>query len=145
VWVILTGKPPWLIALFFVTDLSTVYLIAASPRLVAEWWQTSSFTRVLMLNGTRDEQHAILTIHSTGHYLLKKSWIRPEGQTGIVGLGEPGRFVQSGSDFELTSYHGVRRTLIRQDDGIYAVQDEEIKDPGLLNYSLDGWKMKPEK
>jgi hypothetical protein len=140
-WVIFAHESPWLIAVFWIADLGTLAFLAASPRLISEWWQTSSFTKTLTLTGNRDEQDAILTIHSTGHYLLKKSWRRPPGQAGIVGLGEPGRFTQNGNDFELTSHVGLRRLLKRTATNAYAVQEDEIRDANLVNYSLNGWEL----
>ena len=65
-WVILAHKSPWLIALFWITDLGTVALLAASPRLISEWWKTSTLTRILTLKGTWDEQDAILTEEPRG-------------------------------------------------------------------------------
>ena len=142
IWVLLAHKALWMIALFWVTDLGTVAFLAASPRLIAEWWRTSSFTRILMLNGTHDEQKAVLTLHSTGHYLLKKFWSRPPGQIGIVGLSEPGTFTHNGSEFVLISHVGLRRILKTAESGAYHVDEDNIRDPKLLNYSLNGWILK---
>lgn len=141
-WVISADKPLWMIAIAWVADIGTLAFLAASPKLFRDWWRTSSFTRVLVLNGTKGNQSAILTFHSTGHYLLKKSWIRPCGQTGIVRLGEPGTFTQLGDRYELTSHAGLRRLLQKTDERAYRVEKEDLPKEELRDDSLRGWVLR---
>ncbi len=84
-WLLLTKKPLWLVPVVWVLDIGTLAFLAIGPRLIADWWRVSSFTKILTLRGARDIQTAIITLHSTGHYVLFKS-------CGIASLGEPGVF-----------------------------------------------------
>jgi hypothetical protein len=141
-WVIFAHRPLWVIAIVWVADIGTLAFLAVSPRLIRDWWNTSSFTRILALNGDQDNQSAIITLHSTGHYLLQKSWIRPPGQTGIVGLGEPGTFTQLNNRYELTSHVGLHRVLQKTDEKAYRVEEEELPKEELRDYSLSGWVLR---
>jgi hypothetical protein len=141
-WVVSAHKPLWIIAIVWGADIGTLAFLAASPKLLRDWWRTSSFTRFLALNGNKDNQSAFITLHSSGHYLLKKSWARPPGQTGIAGLGEPGTFSQLGDRYELTSHVGLRRLIQKTDEGAYRVEEEELPKEGLRDYSLIGWVLR---
>lgn len=141
-WVILAHKPLWFIVIFWVADIGTLAFLAVSPRLIKDWWHTSSLTRILALSGNQDAQSAIITLHSTGHYVLKKSWSRPSGQAGIVGLGEPGTFTRLDNRYALTSHVGLRRILRKMDETAYRVEEEELPREELRNYSLDGWVLR---
>jgi len=138
-WIISAHEPLWIIAAAWVADIGTLAFLAASPKLFKDWWRTSSFTRILALNGNKGNQSAIITFHSTGHYLLKKSWIRPPGQAGIVELGEPGTFTQLGDRYELISDVGLRRLLQKTEGGAYHVEKEDLPKVELRDYSLSGW------
>ncbi len=142
IWVVCAGKPLWLMAIAWGADIGTLAFLFVSPRLIKDWWQTSCFTRTLKLQGSQGEQSAIITFHSTGQYLLKKSWHRPRGQTGIAGLGEPGTSTQSGGEYQLTSHAGLRRTFRRTDQGAYVVE-EELPGDALRDYSLKQWVLSP--
>ena len=141
-WVIFAHKPLWFIAIVWSAHIGTLVFLAVSPQLIRDWWHTSSFTRILALNGNQDNQSAIITLHSTGHYLLKKSWSRPPGQTGIVGLGEPGTFTHLENRYELTSHVGLRRVLRKADETAYRVEEGELPKEELRNYSLSGWVLR---
>jgi len=141
-WGIFAHQPLWFIAIAWVADIGTLAFLAASPQLIRDWWHTSSYTRILALNGNEDNQRAIITLHSTGHYLLKKSWSREPGQTGIVGLGEPGTFTQLDNRYELTSHVGLRRVLRKTDQTAYRVEEEKLPTEELRNYSLSGWVLR---
>ncbi len=141
-WVILAHKPLWFVPVVWIVDIGTLAFLAVSPGLIADWWRTSSFTRILTLHGKQDGQSAIMTLHSSGHYVLKKSWSRPPGQTGIVGLGEPGTFTQAVNQYELTSHLGLYRILRKTDEGTYRVEENEPASVDLHEYSLNGWLLK---
>lgn len=138
-WVLVVQKPLWWIPLVWMADIGTMVFLLISPRLIADWWHTSSFTRVLTLRGEHDIQHAVITLHSSGHYLLKKSWRRPPGQIGIIALGEPGTFTQTENQYELTSYLGLHRILQKTPEGTYRVEEDTASNESLQNYSLHGW------
>jgi len=64
-WVILAHKALWFVAIAWVADIGTIAFLAVSPRLIRDCWHTSSFTRILSLNGSQDNQSAIITLHTT--------------------------------------------------------------------------------
>lgn len=111
-WVVLADEPIWWALVFWLTDLGTLAFLAVSPQLLRDWWRTSSFTRVLTLHGSHENQAAVISLHSTGHYLLRKSWSRPLGQAGVVGLGEPAhsRRLRMGMNLRRISVCGVSFT-----------------------------------
>lgn len=141
-WVFVEGHPLWTLLAVWGLDIGTLAFAAVLPRLLREYWNTSSFTRVLTLRGNSGIQNAIITLHSTGCYLLKKSWNRAEGEVGIVGLGEPGTFSADGDAFELTSHFGLKRKLVRTADSSYQVEEYWDGKPVSADYSLQGWLLK---
>jgi hypothetical protein len=143
IWAVVTDQSNWLVPIFWIGDLGTVAFLAVSPRLVRDWWRVSSFTRILTLHGSKDIQTAIITLHSTGHYLLKRSWNRLPGEIGIGGLGEPGTYIQAEGQYELTAHHGLRRILRKTDDGAYVVEEGPPPNASLQVYTLNGWLFSP--
>jgi hypothetical protein len=140
-WILLRDYSSWFILLVWLSDMGTVMFLAVLPWLIREWWRTSVFTRTMILHGTQGIQRAVITIHSSGRYLLKKSWDRPSSETGIVGLGEPGSFVADGEAVTLVSDHGLRRKLRRVTRDAYDVEEPEEDRPELRDYSLRGWRL----
>lgn len=141
-WVMVDHRPFWLIAVVWVADIGTLMFLAVSPRLVADWWRTSCFTKILTLRGSKGIQSAVITLHSSGHYLLKKSWNRPPGEIGILGLGEPGTYVCKDDNYELTAHHGLHRTLRKIDETTYRVEEDSPIKEELRNYTLNEWLLK---
>jgi tetratricopeptide (TPR) repeat protein len=45
-----------------------------APRMATEMWQTSRFTRVFRLVGSRENQSVEISFHKGGCYVLKKKW-----------------------------------------------------------------------
>jgi len=141
-WVLVGHRPLWLIPILWIADIGTLAFLAVAPRLIADWWRLSSFTRILTLSGKQGIESAIITLHSSGHYLLKKSWNRPPGEMGIVSLGEPGTFVHTDDHYELTAHHGMRRILRGIDETTYRVEENPPAKEELRDYSLDGWLLR---
>jgi hypothetical protein len=142
-WVILDSRPLWLIVIAWVLDIGTIAFLLVAPRLLREWWRTSRFTTKLILSGSEGIESATLTLHSGGHYLLRKAWNRPKDMPGIVGLGEPGTYVEDGSDYELTAHYGLRRHLhlfdARTSYTSFSVREEPSQNQDHRDYSLEGW------
>lgn len=138
-WGFLTQAPIWLVPVFWVADIGTLTFLAVAPGLIRGWWQISPFTRIATLEGSRDIESAVITLHSTGHYVLKKTWKRPAGEIGIVGLGEGGTFVRSVDGYELNADHGVHRALRETPNGAYAVEEIPPLTENQLAYALQGW------
>lgn len=142
IWVILAGKPFWFIAVVWVADIGTLAFFAVSPKLLIDYWRTSPFTKILTLTGSRENQTATVTLHSTGYYLLKKSWKRRTGEAGIVELAEPGTFTQTGDCYELISYTGLHRILRKRGTDAFLVEEEASENEGFRNYSLNQWMLR---
>ena len=138
-WVVLAHRPLWLLPIFWTADIGTLAFLAAGPQLIAEWWRVSRFTRIRTFPGSQDIQSAMLTLYSTGHYLLKKSCNRPPGQFGIVALGEHGTFTRRANQYELNSDDGVHRIFWKADDGTYHVEEDRLENSELQSHSLNGW------
>lgn len=140
-WILLRGYSGWFIPLAWLLDIGTLVFLSVLPRLIREWWQTSVFTRTMILRGTQGIQRAEITIHRGGRYLLTKTWNRPRDELGIVGLGEPGSFVAEGETLTLVSDHGLRRELRRVARSAYDVDEPEEDCPQFQDYSLRGWRL----
>lgn len=134
-WVVLSHYPFWLIPVVWVGDIGTMAFLIISPRLISEWWDTCSYTRILNLHGINENQSAQLSFHATGRYLLRKKWQRPPDEVGIVSLGELGSFTRAQDLLEMKADHGVvatprscfRRSLPRERG-----QRGRRRAPGLL-------------
>ncbi|MBB6559999.1 hypothetical protein HNP48_002671 [Acidovorax soli] len=137
-WLWQQGARGWTFALPWVLDIGTVMFLYVLPRLVAEEWRTSRFTRVLALTGSQGVAQVRISLHSGGHYLLKKRWNRAPGELGTIALSEPGTYVQGAAgSLELRSHAGkVRRLALDADHGYL------VSDPGDAgDRSLDGWRL----
>ncbi len=140
-WVLLAGHSRWLLPAAWIVDVGTLYLLVLAPKLIAEGWRTSPFTTILALRGTQGDQCATLTLHAKGHYLLRKKWNRPQGQTGILQLGEPGTYTQCDNRFDLVSFMGLRRMLRKTKDGSFFVEEPNPVPPNAQSYSLKDWTL----
>lgn len=137
-WLWLQGVQDWTFALPWVLDIGTVLFLFVLPRLVADAWRTSRFTRVLAVAGSQGIESVDISFHSGGHYLLKKRWNRAPGELGTIALSEPGTYVQGAAgSLELRSHAGkVRRLALDADHGY------QVSDPGDAgDRSLDGWRL----
>lgn len=135
-WLWQQGAGGWVLALPWVLDIGTVVFLPMLPPLVAEAWRTSRFTRVQALTGSQGVAQVHISLHSGGHYLLKKRWTRAPGEPGTIALSEPGTYVQGATgSLELRSHAGkVRRLALDTDHGY------QVYDPGDAgDRSLDGW------
>lgn len=140
--IVAQDKLLWLIPIVWIADLGTVAFLCATPRLIAEWWTVSRFTQIRRLQGHNGNQMAVLTLHSTGQYLLKKTWQRLPGELGILALGEPGTFTPTKDGYRLVAHHGLRRTLRDEGSGTYVVEEEDVSQAAQPNHSLDHWHLK---
>lgn len=128
----------WIFALPWVLDIGTVLFLFMLPRLVAEAWQTSRFTRALALIGSQGIEHVQISFHAGGHYLLLKRWTRAQRELGTVALSEAGSYTHGAANsLELCSHTGRVRRLALDVDNWYLVSD--LGDPG--DRSLDGWRL----
>lgn len=138
-WVVLSHHPWWLVPLVWVGDIGTMAFLLLSPKLISQWWDTCSYTRVLSFHGTYENQSARITFHSTGRYLLHKDWRRSPNECGIVSLGELGVYSQTQEAFEMKADQGWLRHLSPLPDGHFQVfEDRELAEKHP-DYSLFGW------
>lgn len=140
-WILLSDRSLWLVPAAWLVDIGTIYTLILAPRLFSEWWRTSSFTRIMTLKGERENQTAALSLHSKGHYLLRKEWKREPGEPGTVSLGEPGTYSGERNRYELISFHGVKRVLLLNTSGCFKVEEEPFEQPLMENYSLKDWTL----
>jgi hypothetical protein len=138
-WAWLTHKRWWWCVFLVAANLGTVVFMVAAPRLVAEWWRTSRFTRLLTLLGRSGNAQATLSLHRHGHYRLKKEWTRAPGEIGVVMLGEPGTYTDTAAAILLRSWNGNTRCLQRSCDG-YVVAEETLPGPASADHAVAGWK-----
>ncbi len=138
-WIMLSGHRWYFVPLVWALDPGTLVLLIYTPKLVREWWQTCSYTEILRLHSEKDKQKAILTLHSTGHYCLKKTWRRKPFELGIRSLGEPGEFRETADGYTLTSFHGIQRKLTRSGGSGFLASELKPLAETRSDYSLDGW------
>lgn len=112
--ILLNDLSLWLIPIAWVTDLGTLVVLWSLPAIIRQEWKTSRYTCVLRLKGSEENAHAVLTFHSSGKYLLRKRWVRPKGEEGIVGMGELGTYVEAVDGFTLRSDEQVDRSVVRE-------------------------------
>jgi hypothetical protein len=117
------------------------WMLISLPLLLKDWWQISLFTRILKLHGKKDVQTVELTLHSTGRYLLKKKWERRPNELGIVGLGELGAAVRTGTGFRLTADQGWIRDLEQGADGSFSVSECVADKTVLPDHSIGDWRL----
>jgi hypothetical protein len=111
--IVLNDLPLWLIPIAWITDLGTLVFLWYLPAIVREEWKTSRFTRVLRIKGSEGNAQAVLTFHTSGRYLLRKQWVRPKGEQGIIGMGELGTYTEVEGGFTLISEQ-VDRSVVRE-------------------------------
>ena len=143
-WIVIGEWPRSLIPIVWFLDVGTLAFLFVTPRLFRHWWQTSSFTKRLTLQGSIGIETATITLHRGSHYLLKKNWNRPPGTLGIGSLGEFGTYVEIDNGYELKAHHGLRRVLRSISDQAsersFSVSEDS---PSKENAnSLEGWILK---
>jgi len=135
---LLAKEPLWTLLLPWILDIGTIAFLIAMPAITIDWWQTSSFTLANTLSGKQDNQAAVITLHKTGKYHLRKHWQRPVGEFGVTSLGELGNFVMGETDIQLHCDNGWSRTLKRKANNQYVVEET---DNAHADYSLQGWTL----
>ncbi|MEW5803638.1 MAG: hypothetical protein AB1847_16210 [bacterium] len=101
--------------------------------------------KVMLLIGNYDKQTAILSLHRTGSYKLKKNWKRNPGELGIISLGELGHFQILHDEIFLESDSGQRRVLKKQKHKSYKVSESAEIGENQPDYSLQEWVFEEEK
>jgi len=142
-WASQTHRPIWWLAVIVASDLGTMALLIASPRLIGEWWGASSFTRLRELTARRGNERVTLSLHRRGWYCLRKAWDRQAGEYGVIRLGEVGAYTETPTGVSLTSTDGVHRRLeIRK--GVYVVGEETLPGEDWADHALLGWELDKE-
>ena len=139
VWVFKSAKPGWLYLVVWFSDVGTIGLVIVGRRLILQWWDTCSVTKVLELHGSKETELATLSLHSTGRYYLRKKWQRPAGEIGIMGLGERGSFIKSDDGFRITADSGWVRELVCTVEGKFRVFEDENVAQSHADYAIADW------
>jgi hypothetical protein len=130
-WLLARGEPGWALVVPWLADLGTLFFLVALPRLARDAWQTSRFTRLLLLSGEHSDARVELSLHRGGHYVLRKHW-NPEAPlhaaTGYrpASMSEPGLCEEVPGGWRLTSHAGRVRLLLRGEGPGYAVRDRAV-------------------
>lgn len=96
------------------------------------WWDTCVFTRELRLRGSRGNETAILSLHSTGRYRLRK-------RSGATAVDEVGSFTRRYENFNLTADAGWLRRLVALDGGGYRVLENDV----AADHVIEDWVLEP--
>lgn len=139
IWIISSHSHLWLVLIAWICDIGTIAFMIASPRLILDWWNTCSFTRILNLHSSYGIQRAKLSFHSTGRYFLHKEWHHPPGEYGTISVGDGGHFVRKGDVIEMTSDWGWSRKIHLISDNCFKVIEEiNVRDKNP-DYSISNW------
>jgi hypothetical protein len=125
-WVVSAHKPLWAIPLVWVCDVGTMAFLWVSPRLFSDLWQTSFFTRVAAFEGTEGLQSAVISIHSSGRYLLEKKWRRQPGDLGVSASREVGNVSKHEGTYLLKADNGWSRTLRPAPEGFLQCVEDQL-------------------
>jgi hypothetical protein len=142
-WVVQTQRSMWLIPVVWLLDAGTLIFSLVLPRLVAEWWRVSSFTRILVLRGLHEGAKATLSFHSSGYYLLQKEWkldSRPVAHP--IDLSVVGKYETTENGYCLCE---PLHSLVRKTNAEEYCVEEEHPTPEALDASLHGWTLQRKK
>ena len=130
-WLLARGETGWALVVPWLADVGTLFFLVALPRLVRDVWQTSRFTRLLLLSGEHSDARVEISLHRGGHYVLRKHW-NPDATTHSsaryrpVSLGEPGVCEEVTGGWRLTSHAGRVRLLLHNEGSGYVVSDRAV-------------------
>jgi hypothetical protein len=139
-WLLSRGELAWTLLIPWLADVGTLFFLVALTRFARDAWQTSRFTRLLLLSGEHSDARVEISLHKGGHYVLRKNW-NPEApshsSTGYrpVSLGEPGVCEEVTGGWRLTSHAGRVWLLLRNEGSGYVVSDKAVatRDDDLHN------------
>jgi hypothetical protein len=135
-------RPYWWVGLF--TDHTLFGLLASTPRLVADAWRLSSFTRQQLLTASDGPRHFTLSLHRNGYFLLRGTFDPgvPSNEHGafINSFGAPGRWEQtSDGQLRLWSYRGDRELMLQSNSSFYIAHESHYPDDAPFPYGrLEG-------
>lgn len=131
----------WWTALFIDPSIASFGYVL--PKLAAESWRTSRFTRLRVLRAHDARRRIELSLHRNGHFLLRAAFdpSTPVDAHGarIVSFGMLGRWEEVGDAIRLSRYRDPRVTSLEPSGGTYASHEngDSSRDP-LDPESLDG-------
>jgi hypothetical protein len=135
-------RPYWWLGLL--TDWTVFSLLAALPRLVAEIWHTSSFTRQQLLEAQDGPSRFTLSLHRGGRFLLRAAFEPPvpsnEHGALIASFGEVGRWEETADGaLRLWAYRENRELTLRPDASSYLTRESNYPREAPFPFdSLDG-------
>lgn len=144
-WVLSAHKPLWVLPLVWLSDLGTIAFLWVLPRLISEAQKTSASTRVAVFEGTEGAQSAVISIHSTGRYLLeKKGRLEKKQRPGKFlawELGELGDAAEDKGTYLLKADHGWSRTLQPAPEGFLHCLEDQLPEHAR-SHSIANWRFR---
>ena len=130
-------RPYWWLGLF--TDYTLFGLLAATPRLIADAWRLSSFTRQQLLVADDGSRHFTLSLHRHGYFLLRATFDSgvPCNEHGafISSFGAPGRWEEtSDGQLRLWSYREDRELTLHPHNSDYIASEAHYPDDVSFPY-----------
>ncbi len=125
------------------TDYTLFAFVAVLPRLIAEQWQTSRFTRIRLLQAEEPARRLTLSLHRGGHFHLSATF-EPPMPCGhgacISSLGATGHWeVLPGGDLRLWGYRDERVLTLHPVNQQYIGREEHYPEGCEFPYdALDG-------
>lgn len=124
------------------TDYTLFALVVAAPRLIAEFWHTSSFTRQALLAACDGPRHFMLSLHRSGYFVLRCTF--DEGLPGrktegyISCFSVPGHWEEiSDGRLRLSSYYGDRELTLIPEGASYMASEANY--PAGTRYPYDSF------
>ncbi len=135
-------RPYWWVGLF--TDYTLFGLLAAAPRLIAEAWRLSSFTRQQLLVAEDGPRHFSLSLHPHGYFLLRATF-NPGVQCNQNGafvnsFGASGQWEEASDGLlRLRSYRENRELILQPNGADYIASESHYPNDAPFPYDrLDG-------
>jgi len=142
-WVLSAHKPLWVIPLVWLCDLGTIGFFWSLPGLIRAGRQTSPSTRVAVFENSEGMQTTVISIHSTGRYLLERKGRlerkRRPGRFITWEMGELGNVSEDRGTYLLQADHGWSRTLQPAPGGLFQCVEHPTAEKHP-HHSLAGWR-----
>lgn len=123
-------------------DYGTLAFLYALPRLIKEFWNTSSFRILQTYTGQSHSKTVEIRLYRAGVCTLRQTFLRKKGETGLLQSGNIGTWLREGDRLVLmlqggkaifkTAPEAVSETLVlEQGFQVYEEGDLSLRDIGL--------------
>lgn len=140
-------RPYWWVGLL--TDYTLIALVIAIPRLAAEVWRTSHFTRLQLLVAEDPPRRFQLSLHRGGHFLMQATFepplIRDTHDSHVVAFGTVGHWQEvADGQLRLWGYRETRVLTLMLTEAGYVAREEHYPIGATYPYdALDGLVFRP--